>query len=523
MDGRYNISPSSLACCARWDLHVELMGVGSFAFPDQPSIIDRLPTLGTERLCLRSSSTPRSAGPSQLAVRPNANATSPTPPPAIRCTDLTPDDGAADGLRFVSRAALNFTTQDRYHGAGQDLSVPTDQCVLTVGFVPYVNEGALINAAGAMCVFHNATHEAHTHSFNGTQEISVSVAEIHDALSTTFKNDSFNKHEGLHPGRQQHRRHRGRVARAWDWRERATFAMVDALNNMLSGSISRDLNTGRSPRRRRLNFFTGVTSFSNALQDLLANATLGFIPFNAGFTTVPPSVPSTDNVYVFNPTVLGATYLVAFAILLRITIAGVFALIANGEPSENRFSALLVTTRIPHLLPPTEAVKADPGLTRDATGSARLIRTSTRCNRFISQYGGAQLQFGVKAFIRRTCREASNTPGLKPTLPRARDGPSSSAQHLDGPTLPRDPKARFYRAARHRHRAKHSLWSVRDRSTSQCYDVGSYTFWHQRAKLEVTWGGFMLSLLPFRQSFIIPRSFDVRTGFIAAPTPSMFA
>ncbi|KAJ6496890.1 hypothetical protein DFH09DRAFT_1336956 [Mycena vulgaris] len=68
-----------------------------------------------------------------------------------------------------------------------------------------------------------------------------------------------------------------------------------------------------------------------------------------------------------------------------------------------------------------------------------------------------------------------------------------------------------------------NMWSVRDRSTSQCYDVGSYTFWHQRATLEVTWGGFMLSLLPFRQSFIIPRSFDVRTGFIAAPTPPIFA
>ncbi|KAJ6496889.1 hypothetical protein DFH09DRAFT_1447691, partial [Mycena vulgaris] len=324
-------------------------------YRQEPSIIDQLPTLGTERLCMSSSSTPRSAGLFQLAVRPNANATSPTPPPAIRCTDLTPDDGAADGLRFVSR--------DRYHGAGQDLS------------------GALINAAGAMCVFHNATHEAHTHSFNGTQEISVSVVELHDALNTTFKNDSYklyNKHGGLHPGRQQHRRHRGRVVGAWDWRERATFAMVDALNNMLSGSISRDHLDSFSAELQYpgLNFFTGVTSFSNALQDLVANATLGFIPFNAGFTPVPPSVPSTDNVYVFNPP-FSAQPTSSPSHPPSHHHRG--RLRAHREQQAQREQVLRAARddAHPHLLPATEAVKADPGLTRDATGSARLTRTPT--------------------------------------------------------------------------------------------------------------------------------------------------
>ncbi|KAJ6511710.1 hypothetical protein DFH09DRAFT_1374384 [Mycena vulgaris] len=348
--------------------------------------------------------------------------------PAIRCTDLTPDqidDGAADGLRFVSRvfqdppaayllgydikttstgqAALNFTTQDRYHGAGQDLSVPTDQYVWTVAFVPYlasnVDEGALINAAGAVCVFYNATHEAHTHFFNATQEISVSVVEFHDALNTTFKSGAYklyNQDGGVYTLDGNNTVGVEGVSYAPGIGANVhTFAMVDALNNILSGSISRDANTGVfTPTQTRitetglfepldsfspglqypgLNLSIGVTNFSKALQDLVANATLGFIQFNTGFTTVPASVPTTENVYVFNRTTLGATYLVAFAILLLITVAGVFALITNGEPSANKFSALLATTCNPHLLPVAEAVKADPELTRGVAGSARLM------------------------------------------------------------------------------------------------------------------------------------------------------
>ncbi|KAJ6600565.1 hypothetical protein DFH09DRAFT_1070352 [Mycena vulgaris] len=128
------------------------------------------------------------------------------------------DDDVENSRRFVSRVfqnppaaylqaydttttsagqvAVNFTAQDRFVGAGgADASVPTDQYVWTIAFVPYstsnVEEGALVNAAGTVCVFYNTTDEAQTHFFNGTQESTVTVVELHDVLNTSFKGGAY--------------------------------------------------------------------------------------------------------------------------------------------------------------------------------------------------------------------------------------------------------------------------------------------------------------------------------------------
>ncbi|KAJ7450188.1 hypothetical protein FB451DRAFT_1566686 [Mycena latifolia] len=336
--------------------------------------------------------------------------------PAVQCIDLQPDqidDGAADGRRFVSRvfqdppeayllgydtattstgqAALNFTTQDRYAGAGEDLTVPTDQYVWTLAFVPYnagnTAEGALINAAGAVCVFYNATHEVHTHFFNGTQATEVSVVAFHDALNTTFKSGAYklyNENGGLY-GESPTVGVSGVSYAPGIGAHVDAFALVDALNGVLAGSINRDANTGvftsTNTRITQTNLFApldafapglqylgmnvsagvSATSLSQSLQALVANATLGFIHFNTGFATVSATVPSTDNVYVFTRKLLGATYLVAFGVLLCISGARMAALIANGEPSTNAFSARCWP------------VKEDLALKSGAAGSARLM------------------------------------------------------------------------------------------------------------------------------------------------------
>ncbi|KAJ7131493.1 hypothetical protein C8R43DRAFT_956994 [Mycena crocata] len=350
--------------------------------------------------------------------------------PAILCTNLQPDqvdDGAPDGRRTVSRvfqdppatyllgydtlttstgqAVLNFTTLDRYHN-GQDLTVPTEQYTWTLAFVPFqsanANTGALINAGGAV------------------PELSVSVVEYHDALNTSLKSFSrklYNENGdpfGAELGVQGVRYAPGMGG------PMHTFALVDALNNILAGSISRDANTGvfttTQTRVTEVNIFepldsfyqglqfpglnvsTSITNVSQALQQLIANTTLGiisalsstqcFVQFNTSTTSVSAVVPSTENIYVFNRTVLGATYLSVFAVLLVVTILGMFALIDNGEPSANNFSALLVATRNPKLLSVVEAVKADPTL-KDG-GSARLMY-----GKVVMPHGGVEPGFGV--------------------------------------------------------------------------------------------------------------------------------
>ncbi|KAF8194851.1 hypothetical protein K438DRAFT_809539 [Mycena galopus ATCC 62051] len=164
--------------------------------------------------------------------------------------------------------------------------------------------------------------------------------------------------------------------------------MADAINDRLIGSINRNGNTGILDTTDTLiaetnifdqidgfstgnpfpglNVSSGIANVSRALQDLVANATVGFIHLNIGFDTVTASVPSSDTVYVLKRSTLAITYLLSFSILILISAAGMFALISNGEPSSNDFSELLLATRNPRLDAVARTVKEDPHI------SARL-------------------------------------------------------------------------------------------------------------------------------------------------------
>ncbi|KAJ7446674.1 hypothetical protein FB451DRAFT_1536862 [Mycena latifolia] len=135
--------------------------------------------------------------------------------PALRCTDLSPDqidDGIQDSARWVSRtfqsppsayltgydgyltsgtASLNFTTQDKYATGENDSTILNKQYQWTLAYLPYsasnLDDGVTVNAAGSVCIFYNATHEVYTHFFNGTQESRVSVTEYFNPLNTTYK------------------------------------------------------------------------------------------------------------------------------------------------------------------------------------------------------------------------------------------------------------------------------------------------------------------------------------------------
>ncbi|KAJ7832927.1 hypothetical protein B0H13DRAFT_2111782 [Mycena leptocephala] len=315
--------------------------------------------------------------------------------PALRCSDLAPDQiddelglepthryvprvfqnppsaylQAYDGYLTSGSAGLNFTAQDDW--------VPgsSDTYGLTLAYVPYVasnaNDGALINAAGSLCTFYNATHQLYTHFVNSTQETRVSVIEFLNPLNTTYKaGESFMNYfhengspDGPDAGVEGVSFAPGIGAQAH------LLAMADAFTQHLTGEIWRDGHTGVltsttsltetnlmppfvSPSLETqfpgLNMSSSISNISQALQDLVANATTSFMHLNTGFTTVSASVPSTENVYHYNHTTLAATYLSFFVILLLISALGMYCLITNGEPSSNDFSHLLVATRNPN-------------------------------------------------------------------------------------------------------------------------------------------------------------------------------
>ncbi|KAF7364222.1 hypothetical protein MSAN_01081800 [Mycena sanguinolenta] len=342
--------------------------------------------------------------------------------PAIRCTELQPDqidDGLADSERDVSRvfqdppsaylfhydglvgdgsAALNFTTQDRYASANPNPSITNSDYGWTLAYVPYLasngNDTALINAAGCICKFYNATHEVKTHFYNSTQDIWVSVIDYLDPLNTTWKasNSDFNFfNEG------------GYTANPTAGVEGVSFApgvgaplhllaMADAFTAHMIGDIAINSNTGDVLSTTLLsetglfesipstvdslpfpgiNVTASTTNVTQALEQLIANATLSFVNLNTGNTTVTAAVPSTDNVYLYNRKTLATTYLSSFVTLLLISVLGMYCLIANGEPSSNDFSQILVATRNPQLDMVADAVEAD-GLSSEALGRIRL-------------------------------------------------------------------------------------------------------------------------------------------------------
>ncbi|KAJ7155379.1 hypothetical protein C8R43DRAFT_427695 [Mycena crocata] len=130
---------------------------------------------------------------------------------------------------------------------------PTDNLLSTpfqwtLAYVPYLafnaEEGNLINAAGCICTFYNATHEVHTHFYNGTQESSVSVVEFHNPLNTTYKSSSLNYHseggDSSNPNAGVHG-----VSFAPRFGANAhLIAMADAFTSHLNGDIIRNGHTG---------------------------------------------------------------------------------------------------------------------------------------------------------------------------------------------------------------------------------------------------------------------------------------
>ncbi|KAJ7446104.1 hypothetical protein FB451DRAFT_1292179 [Mycena latifolia] len=314
--------------------------------------------------------------------------------PAIRCSDLQADqidDGVNPIYRFVQRVfqdppsayLLGYDSQSTgsgYQTSPLNFSVSNDATASaytwTLAYVPYLasngDEGALINAAGSVCTFYNATYVASTHYVNGTQSTRVSVSEFHNPLNTTYRNgDNLFAGANLYsPGVGSHVH---------------LLVMADAISAHLEGSLLIDghfetLATttlltetnifkpydvdGLSQIHSQiygLNTTAAVTNVSQALQDLVANVTLGFIHLNTGLTTAMATVASTDIVYVYDQTTLAATYAVAGFLLFVMSGVGMFCLVKNGEASENTFSRLLVAMRNPELDVVADAVDGRRG------------------------------------------------------------------------------------------------------------------------------------------------------------------
>ncbi|KAK7038377.1 hypothetical protein R3P38DRAFT_2516229 [Favolaschia claudopus] len=328
--------------------------------------------------------------------------------PALRCSDLRPSqisDNITNEERYVSRVfddppsaylvgydghaisvqeqmtALNFSVQN-------DATFSSSLYNLTLAYVPFLSsntqKGALINASGSSCTFYNATHRASTHYFNGTQESRVSVLDFHEPLNTVYRHlDAGPKPLGViwpttlfandtvsdtfRPGIGAHVH---------------LLALADALSQRLKGSViidgfHGDLNTTTfmmetnifqpaaansfladdATRVIGINTTAHVTNISQALQDLVANATLGFIHLNTGFTTAEAAIKSKDIAYVYDRRTLITTYAIAFFLLVVMSGVGIFSMVKNGESSSNKFSRLLVALRNPELDEVAEAVE----------------------------------------------------------------------------------------------------------------------------------------------------------------------
>ncbi|KAF7318754.1 hypothetical protein HMN09_00387700 [Mycena chlorophos] len=311
--------------------------------------------------------------------------------PGVQCTDLQPDqisDGVSSTYQFVPRnftnppaayllaydalsvgsgyesSPLNFTVSNT---PGSDAS--SYGYTWTLAWVPFdaANAGSgdnvLINATGSACTLMNASYAATTRYFNGSQSTTTRVTDWHQPLNTSYKlsygtNNLFNGSAdpgvvfGPGIGAQVH-----------------LLAIADAISAHLQGDLLVDGHTGVlqsttmiaetslfepynvvslsqvTSQNPGMNATGGVKSVSQGLQDLVANATLGFVSTNTGSTQVPASVASNVLRYAYHPRALLATYVVSFVLLLLINILGLLAMRANGVTSTNHFSSILLASR----------------------------------------------------------------------------------------------------------------------------------------------------------------------------------
>ncbi|KAJ7706616.1 hypothetical protein B0H16DRAFT_1746837 [Mycena metata] len=342
--------------------------------------------------------------------------------PAVRCSDIAAnaiDDAAIDAQRIVSRTfqdppaaylrsydtepagalvngILNFTAlgdltpfaETNYTGSA---------LIWTLVYVPFNaanSDGTtLINAAGTTCTFYNATHQAEAHFFNGTQESSVTVVEFLQPMDTTARNPIhlFNENGNNSlpvvgaPGVAYAPGFGGPIH---------FFAIADAVTDRLLGAITRDYhglldqfdaigglrvqettlvletNLFESPFGFNtsvpifpgLNTTAGITNISQALTNLVANITLGFVHMGTGLTTVDAVVTSPGTVFAYNRKTLMATYIAALVCLVAVSVFGMYCLVDNGEPSSNSFSQLLIATRNARLDQVADAVEAEPSV-----------------------------------------------------------------------------------------------------------------------------------------------------------------
>ncbi|KAF7326745.1 hypothetical protein MVEN_02593500 [Mycena venus] len=270
--------------------------------------------------------------------------------PALRCSDLTPDQiddrAPSDAMRVVPRTfqkppaaylgfydtilasaivtgLVNFTSV----GSRINPSSGSTDYSWTLAYLPFAasnaNDGALINAAGSTCTFYNATHRAQTHFANGTQASSVSVIEFHSPLNTTQRHPGhlFNQDGNINNPVV------GEVGVAFApgfGGPLHFFAIADAITERLLGDVTRDIhgtivaqgtlvletNPFESPygfnastqRFTGLNSSASITNMSQALENLVANMSLSFIHTNTGSTSVTALIPSTYTVYTYNCT-----------------------------------------------------------------------------------------------------------------------------------------------------------------------------------------------------------------------------
>ncbi|KAJ7704013.1 hypothetical protein B0H17DRAFT_1193937 [Mycena rosella] len=312
--------------------------------------------------------------------------------PAIRCSDLKPDqidDGVEPMYRTVFQdppsayllgydalsvgsgyqsSPLNFTVQN----ATTNVS---DRYTWTMAYLPFLSStvpaGSLINAAGSVCTFYNATHAASTHYFNGTQETPVSVVEFHNPLNTTYRQGSPSVNLSA-PGTGSHF-HLLAIADSISTHLEGSvvidghFSTVVATTLMTQSNIFEPYNADSMAEIGGqifgLNTTASVTNVSQALQDLVANITLvgSLFPFSSRdwMTTVDATVISTDIVYIYDRETLLATYSAAFFLLILMSAVGMFSLMKDGESNSNT-SRLLVALRNPELDAVADAVDGRP-------------------------------------------------------------------------------------------------------------------------------------------------------------------
>ncbi|PBK64997.1 hypothetical protein ARMSODRAFT_1022702 [Armillaria solidipes] len=262
------------------------------------------------------------------------------PAPALRCTELSPDEVNAmlPGTDEIDPTVYN---------ARSNLTDPITGANITMAWRTYEADGK-ITAAGACCSLYNTTQQAVVSFVNNTGMISPSIISYGDL--TKFSDSDLSDTLQDHPQTESASRLSYLGVASWLYSQ-LTGSITYTLPNLTKVAPDWDPSTNLmssnlfSVNETARTFAPNCENVSSALEQILVNATVALITSMGHTTMANASVAQDQLVWVYHGQRLWIIYATALASTATCGAVALACMLRDGEESDLTFWDIVQATR----------------------------------------------------------------------------------------------------------------------------------------------------------------------------------